>query len=110
MFGSSRGGLLTSRREESIYPSRGPTQAVEVGARTFWSDDVANVLYRRSLSKLAFKRVREARAAYRTNAAKLPHEEKIELEQEYASLGLFDFKSQTAQVPSSQVYHLIPFC
>ena len=46
-------------------------------------------------------RVREARAAFKTYSAELPHEKRVKLEQEYASQGIFNFKSQTAQVPSS---------
>jgi hypothetical protein len=46
-------------------------------------------------------RVRETRTALR----KLPHETRIEFEREYASLGLFDFKPQTAQVLSSSVVY-----
>ena len=60
-----------------------------------------HVLCRKRLSKLAFKRVREARTAFRTYSAKLPHETRIKYERKYASQGLFDFKSQTAQVISS---------
>jgi hypothetical protein len=43
---------------------------------------------------------------FRTRSARLPHETRIELEQEYASEGLFAFRSQTAQVllSSSVVY------
>ncbi|KAN0118334.1 Caspase domain containing protein [Russula decolorans] len=52
------------------------------------------------LSKLAFKRVREARTVFRTYSAKLPHETRIKLERKYTSQGLFDFKSQTAQFGS----------
>ena len=57
--------------------------------------------HRKRLSKLAFNRVREARAAFKTYSAKLPHEKRIKLEQKYASQGYFDFKSRTAQVLSS---------
>jgi len=64
---------------------------------------VVNVSFRKCLSKLAFKRVRKVRAAFRTYTAMLPHEKRIKLEQKYASQGVFDFKSQTAQVLSSQV-------
>jgi hypothetical protein len=39
---------------------------------------------------------------FRTYSAKLPHETRIKLERKYTSQGLFDFKSQTAQVLSSE--------
>ncbi|KAF8469276.1 caspase domain-containing protein [Russula ochroleuca] len=55
---------------------------------------------KKCLSKLAFKRVRKVRAAFRTYTAMLPHEKRIKLEQKYASQGVFDFKSQTAQFGS----------
>jgi len=45
--------------------------------------------------------VQVVRAKFRTRSAELPHEERIRLEQEYALRGFLDFKSQTAQVPSS---------
>ena len=48
-------------------------------------------------------RVREARAAFKTWSARLPHEKRIKLQQKYASQGFFNFKSRTAQVLSSVV-------
>jgi hypothetical protein len=53
-------------------------------------------------------RVREARTAFRTYSAKLPLETRIRLERKYASQGLFDFKSQTAQVLSSSIVSTDP--
>ncbi|KAF8492190.1 caspase domain-containing protein [Russula emetica] len=55
---------------------------------------------KKRLSRLAFERVRETRAVFRTHSAKLSHEKRIKWEQKYASQGRFDFKPQTAQFGS----------
>lgn len=47
--------------------------------------------------------MRKARAAFRSYVTELPHEKRIDLEQNYTSQSFFDFKFQTAQVPFFQV-------
>lgn len=53
---------------------------------------------RKRLSKLAFKRVREARGAFRTVSERVsPHRRKL-LEEKYRAQGFFDYKEQATLV------------
>jgi hypothetical protein len=49
---------------------------------------------------MAFKRVRNARGTFRTLGEKLSIRRRKKLEKKYTEQGIFDFKSQTAQVRS----------
>ncbi|KAH9979136.1 caspase domain-containing protein [Russula compacta] len=52
------------------------------------------------LSKLAFKRVRKARGAFRALSKKVPPDKREKLEAKYTAQGLFEFRGQTAQFGS----------
>ena len=61
------------------------------------------------LSKLSFKRVRKATAAFRRLGELVTPRRKEELEKKFKDKGVFDFNEQTAQVRPRPAPSSIPF-
>ncbi|SRR6266404_446030 len=84
-----------------MYQGVRPKSAVEVGATTISFLDLSHffsfLFFRKKLSKIAFKRVLNARKAFRKFSARLPPEQREKWEAEFTEKGLFELREQTAQ-------------
>lgn len=62
----------------------------------------STALFRKYLSKMAFKRLREIKTMFMKYSAKLSPEKRKEWKEKFSNKGLFELKEQTAQVRRSQ--------